>query len=77
MDVNSRDFNGNTALHSIFFNVLENDVYIPLCKEFSMLLLEMGANPYLKNNEGKSPMDLAIETGEQDLIDLLKSSESI
>ena len=43
-----------------------------MCKELSNPLIEEGANPLVKNNEGKSVMDLAMESGEQELIDLLK-----
>ncbi|MCJ7581619.1 MAG: ankyrin repeat domain-containing protein, partial [Candidatus Aminicenantes bacterium] len=77
MDVNSQDNSGNTALHYIFSNVLENKLYIPICKEFASILLEEGADPNIQNNEGKSPMDFAVESGENELIDLLKSLRSL
>ena len=72
ININSQDKNGNTALHYVFNFVLENRAYIPLCKEFTKVLLEEGANPHIKNNKGKSPLDLAVESGEKELIDLLK-----
>jgi len=74
IDINSQDNDGNTALHYLFNKVLENKMYIPTCKDITKSLLEEGADPHLRNNEGKSPMDLAVESGENELINLLKSS---
>ncbi len=68
----AKDENGNTSLHYILTRVLENKLYIPYCKVMAKPLLEEGADSHIKNNEGKSPLDLAVETGEKELIDLLK-----
>lgn len=72
IDVNSQDNDGNTALHYILNRVLQNKLYIPMCKEITVPLLAEGADPFIKNIEGKSAMDLAEESGENELIDLLK-----
>jgi len=77
IDINSQDNDGNTALHYLFNKVLANKMYIPTCKEIAKPLLEEGADPHIRNNEGKSPMDLAVESGENELINLLKSSKSM
>jgi|GEM_PF-3498955 len=76
-DINSQDNNGNTALHYLFNKVLDNKMYIPYCKDISEPLLKEGADPHIRNNEGKSPMDLAVESGENELIDLLKSAKTM
>ncbi len=75
VDINSQDNDGNTSLHYLFIKILGNKMYIPYCKEIAAVLLEEGADPNIKNNEGKSPMDFAVESGEKELIDLLKSSK--
>ncbi len=72
VDVKSQDEDGNTALHYPMRNVLRNKMFLPLSKELVRLLMDEGADPLLKNKEGKSPMDLALESGENELIDLLK-----
>ncbi|MFC2168644.1 ankyrin repeat domain-containing protein [Acidobacteriota bacterium] len=71
IDINSQDNMGNTALHYVFGYVLENKQNVPRVKLFTKDLLEEGADPHIKNNEGKSPMDLAVESEEKELIDLL------
>ena len=74
IDINSQDIDGNTALHYPLINVLENKLYLPYSTEIVKILLEEGADPQVKNKEGKSPMDLAVESEESELINLLKSS---
>jgi ankyrin repeat protein len=74
IDINSQDDNGNTALHYPLSNVLRDKMYLPYSTEIVKILLEEGADPHIRNNEGKSPMDLAVESGENELINLLKSS---
>jgi ankyrin repeat protein len=74
IDIDSQDNDGNTALHYIFNKVLANKLYIPMCKEIARPLLEGGAHSSIRNKEGKSPADLAEESGEDELIDLLKST---
>lgn len=72
MDINSQDEDGNTSLHYPLRNVLRNKMFLSFSKEIVNLLIDAGADPYIKNKEGKSPMDLATESGEKELIDLLK-----
>ncbi len=75
IDINSQDDDGNTALHYPLMNVLENKIFLPRSKEIVKILAEKGADPYVRNKESKSPMDLAVESGEDELINLLKSSK--
>jgi SAM-dependent methyltransferase len=75
IDINSQDSDGNTALHYPLINVLENRQYLPYSKEFVKILMDAGADPEIRNREGKSPIDLAAESGKNESIDLLKSSE--
>ncbi len=75
IDINSQDENGNTALHYPLSNVIRDKRYLPYSKEMVKILMEEGADPHIKNNEGKSPMDLSRESGENELIDLLSSQE--
>jgi ankyrin repeat protein len=72
IDINSRDEDGNTALHYPMYNVLRNKMFLPLSKDISGLLIGEGADPHIKNKEGKSPLDLATKSGENELIELLK-----
>jgi len=76
IDINSQDNDGNTALHYPLINVLKNKLYLPYSTGIVKILLEEGAAPHIRNKEGKSPMDLAVESGENELINLLKSSKS-
>lgn len=71
IDINSQDGEGNTALHYPLNNVLRNRAYLPLSTELVTVLLEEGADPRIKNKDGRSPLDLAREIGEDELIDLL------
>jgi len=75
IDINSQDNDGNTALHYPLINVLKNKLYLPYSTGIVKILLEEGAAPHIRNKEGKSPMDLAVESGENELINLLKSSK--
>jgi len=77
IDINSQDNDGNTALHYPLSNVLRDKRYLPYSKEIVKILLEEGADPHIRNKEAKSPMDLAVESGEDELINLLKSSKSM
>jgi len=51
-------------------------LYLPYSKDFVKMLMEEGADPSIRNKEGISPMDLAAESGENELIDLLISKQS-
>jgi len=75
IDINSQDDDGNTGLHYLFSKVLANKLYIPMCKEITRPLLEKEADPSIRNKAGKAPLDLAVESGESELIDLLKSAK--
>jgi ankyrin repeat protein len=77
IDINSWDNDGNTALHYPLISVLENKLYLPYSKEIVKILMEEGADPQIRNKEGKSPMDLALESDENELISLLQSRESL
>ncbi|GFZ34457.1 hypothetical protein CSC2_49830 [Clostridium zeae] len=65
-DINIRDIYGNNALWSAVFN----------CKGryYELVELFMKYNPDIntKNNAGRSPLDFAIQTGFNKLIDLLR-----
>ena len=74
IDINSQDDDGNTSLHYPLSNVIRDKRYLPYSKEIVKVLIEEGADPHIKNKDGKSPTDLAMESGEDELIDLLKSS---
>ena len=49
-------------------------MFLPYCKRIVKVLMEEGADPTIRNKGGKSPVDLAVETGDRELINLLKSS---
>jgi ankyrin repeat protein len=72
IDINSQDNEGNTALHYPMMNVLKNKGYLPYSKEFVKTLIGEGADPYVRNKDGKSPMDLAEESEENELIELIR-----
>lgn len=61
-DVNTQADNGNTALHEA---VLQGNV------KFASLLLEKGSKIDLRNKEGKTALDLAKETSNQTLMELM------
>jgi ankyrin repeat protein/predicted O-methyltransferase YrrM len=71
IDINSQDDSGNTAMHYPLSNVLRDKRYLPYSTEIIKILMMEGADPHIKNKEGKSPMDLAMETEENELINLL------
>jgi ankyrin repeat protein len=77
IDINSQDNDGNTALHYPLSMVFRDIRYIRYSKEIIKNLLKEGADPHIRNKEAKSPMDLAVELGEDELISLLKSSKSM
>ena len=65
-DPNLQDEVGNTALMNAVFSGLKS--YIPIIK----LLLNSGANPFIKDSEGDIPYDFALDTGNIEIIKLLK-----
>ncbi len=64
IDVNHQDKLGNTALH---YAVLREK---PV--ELIALLLKHGSQKDIRNNEGKTPLDIAIEKGNSRIIMMLK-----
>lgn len=72
VNINSQDDDGNTALHLIYKKAIQNKWYLQTCKNIGQVLLDEGADPHIKNNDEKSAMDLAQESGEMALIELLE-----
>lgn len=64
IDINKQNKRGWNALMSV---VLDNR---PV--EYAQFLLEAGADRYIKNNMGKTPLDIAIELKNESFIELLK-----
>lgn len=64
ININHIDIKSNTALH--YAVVLNRE------KELIKLLLDNGAKVDIKNIQGKTPIDIAIEKGRKDIVDLLK-----
>jgi ankyrin repeat protein/SAM-dependent methyltransferase len=77
IDINSQDIDGNAALHYPLINVLKNKLYLPHGKEIVRILMGEGADSYIRNKEGKSPLDLAMESGENELINLLIDNKKV
>ena len=46
------------------------------CIEAVKVLLKHGATIDLKNNDGKTPLDIALEVNEQEVVDFLKNWKS-
>jgi ankyrin repeat protein len=61
--INVQDENGNTPLH------IAAGAKKPLIVEY---YLSQGANPNIKNNEGKTPLDIAVSRNAEDVIKVLK-----
>ena len=58
-DINAKNGRGWTPLHvAAFWNRIE----------IAMLLLENGANPAAEDSNGKTPEDVAIETGNYEMV---------
>ncbi len=58
-DVNTTGLQKNTSLH--FVTMFASDKNMPIIKEFIPLLMRHGADPSIKNNDGKTPLDLLQE----------------
>ncbi|XP_077310299.1 ankyrin repeat domain-containing protein 22 [Lithobates pipiens] len=65
VDVNAADNRGNTALH--YACKMKTQATIPI-------LLEANANPYIKNKEGESPVDIAEKLKFTKILELMKKS---
>jgi len=64
ININHQDNYGHTALH--------DGVMLGHKKEIIKLLLDNGADVNIKNKNGKTPLDIAMEKGDKDIINLLK-----
>jgi len=73
-DINALDKDGNTPLHHAMSRVSRSGSLTPYRKGIE-ILMNRGANPNIKNKEGKSAMDLAVESGMQDAVELLKAKK--
>ncbi|CAD8145273.1 unnamed protein product [Paramecium pentaurelia] len=58
--INFRNIDGNTPLHHLFMNYTKS----PDAKEIADILLYLGADPNGENNEGWTPLDLAVRKGQ-------------
>ncbi|KAM5141554.1 ankyrin repeat domain-containing protein 22 isoform 1-T3 [Mantella aurantiaca] len=65
VDVNAADNSGNTALH--YACKMKTQAIVPI-------LLEANANPYIKNQEGESPIDIAERLKFMKILELMKKS---
>ncbi len=70
--LNQQDYMGNTVLHCFFegartrYSLDQFRLYRDL-----QTLLNLGANPTIKNNSGETPLMLALKFGDSSVIDLL------
>ncbi len=74
-DIRSQDRDGNTVLHYPLQIVLMSRPYLPIIMDKLKMHMQYGADPEIKNKQGKSAMDLANEIGDKELIELFKSKE--
>ncbi|MFC2132795.1 ankyrin repeat domain-containing protein [Bacteroidota bacterium] len=76
-NINIQDNEGNTPLHSILNNLINFRLKeLPVVwKERIQLYIEGGADLNLNNNSGKSALDLSVESGIKEVIDLLKTKK--
>lgn len=74
-DVNLQDRDGNTPLHILFLDLLRFGTFYQVLEDKANLLLAAGADWDIRNKQGKSSMDLAVESGVEEAIDLLRSRE--
>jgi len=71
--INAPDGDGNTPLHLALMDLPRIKSFVVPMKELAKILLAGGADPNIKNANGKSPLDIAVESGVQEAIDLLRS----
>ena len=69
-NVNDRDSFGNTALK--YLSIIPDDEVEPIDKKTIIFLLDNGANPYIKNNMGKTALSIE-ETGNFKLVDIIEN----
>lgn len=68
LDLNARDWMGETPLHDAArFGHLE----------VAEILIITGSDPGSQNNQGKDPMDLAVEYGKENIVELIRASTHI
>jgi ankyrin repeat protein len=75
-EVNASDGDGDTLLHHVMFRVIGSRSLTSYGKRLATLM-NRGADPEIKNKEGKSAMDLAVESGLPEAVDLLKAKKKI
>ena len=73
-EVNVQDRDGNTPLHHTMLRILRTGSW-PALRNRIEILLKKSADPDIKNKEGKSVMDLAIESGLGEIVDLMKKGK--
>ena len=72
-DIRSQDSDGNTVLHYPLQIVLMSRPYLPIIMDKLKMYMEYGADPDIKNKQGKSAMDMANEIGDKALIELFSA----
>lgn len=73
-DPNWQDNDGNAPLHSIFLDVIKYKFFPEPFQDKALLLIKWGADLHLKNHEGKTPVDLAKESGVKEALDLISQN---
>jgi len=73
-DPNWQDNDGNAPLHSIFLDVIKYKFFPEPFRDKASLLIESGADLLLENHEGKTPIDLAKESGVKEALDLISQN---
>jgi len=71
VEVNAQDKDGNTPLHHTMLRIIRTGAW-PALKNRIEILMKRGADPDIKNKEGKSALDLATESNLPKAVDLLK-----
>ena len=74
-DVNWQDNDGNAPLHSIFLDVTKYKFFPDPFRDKASLLIKSGADLLLENQKGKTPMDLAEESGVKEALDFIKQDK--
>ena len=74
-EINAQDHAGNTPLYDLCRYALRRRVIESERLEQLRLFVHASADPYIKNRDGKSAMDLAVESGIQEAVELLKGKK--
>lgn len=65
ININGQDSNGDTALHyAVYLNYPYRVTDSFECLEWVKFLIKNGANPHIKNNDGLTPLDVAVMHGQ-------------